>query len=287
MLLLAHAAFPDQIEAATVDHGLRPESAAEAAMVARVCADRGIPHAVLPVTLAPGNVQDRARAARYAALEGWLTARGLGVLLTAHHMDDQAETLLMRLNRGSGVRGLAGVRSSTVVPGGQASLIRPLLGWRRAELAAVVAQCGIEAAADPSNHDRRFDRVRIRQALSEAEWLDAASVARSAALLAQAEDAIGWAVAREWAECVVVDRAGYAYAAHRTGLGPQSLIRLGVLERAAGELGCRLSPAEAARMAAALESGAPCNVGGMAARTVTRAGERLWLLARENPRQTG
>ena len=155
MLLLAAAACPGAVEAATVDHGLRPESAEEAAMVARVCAGLGVPHAVLPVTLASGNLQSEARSARYFALAGWMEQRQLGALLTAHHADDQAETLLLRLNRASGVAGLAGVRARGQVPGTALPLLRPLLGWRRGELAGIVAAAGMAPADDPSNRDAR------------------------------------------------------------------------------------------------------------------------------------
>ena len=148
---MAQAALPGQIAAATVDHGLRAESAGEAAMVAEFCGELGVPHATLAVTLAPGNLQAEARAARYAALAGWMAEQGLSALATAHHADDQAETLLLRLGRGSGVAGLAGVRASGTVPGTNLALLRPLLGWRRAELAAVVAAAGMTAVQDPSN----------------------------------------------------------------------------------------------------------------------------------------
>jgi tRNA(Ile)-lysidine synthase len=204
LLLLAHAAFPGRVRAATVDHGLRPESAAEAAAVARLCAQIGVPHRILParVERAGEGLQAAARQARYSALASWMAGEGLGFLLTAHHGDDQAETLLMRLNRGSGVAGLAGVRAAGPVPWGESGLrlCRPLLGWRRHELEAVVAAAGIEAAQDPSNRDESFDRARLRRRLGEAPWLDATALARSAALLAEAETALEWAAARLFAE---------------------------------------------------------------------------------------
>ena len=180
-------------------------------MVARVCADLRVPHAVLTVSLAPGNVQAQARAARYAALADWAAAEGLAALATAHHTDDQAETLLLRLNRGSGVAGLAGVRARGLVPGTQLPLLRPLLGFRCAELAAVVAASGLEAAVDPSNHDDRFDRARLRKALGSADWLDLPALAASAAHLADADAALEWAARREWSEAVSRAPLGLIY----------------------------------------------------------------------------
>jgi tRNA(Ile)-lysidine synthase len=226
LLLLAHAAFPGRIHAATVDHGLRPESAAEAAAVARLCVELEVPHRALPVRVerSGDGLQAAAREARYAALAGWMAGEGLDLLLTAHHGDDQAETLLMRLNRGSGVAGLAGVRAVGPMPGGGLRLCRPLLGWRRRELEAIVAEAGIEAAQDPSNRDERFDRARLRRQMGEAPWLDAASLARSAALLAEAETALEWTAGQLFAARA---EAGEGLATLRPdGLPPELLRRL-------------------------------------------------------------
>lgn len=160
LLLLAEAVMPGKVEVATVDHGLRSASASEAAMVAELCAGHGIPHEILPVQVPQGNLQDMARLARYRALHAWATRRGLGAIATAHHADDQAETLIMRLNRASGIAGLAGVRLRTVVPGADMPLLRPLLGWRRADLGELVKAAGLDAVQDPSNEDLRFDRLK-------------------------------------------------------------------------------------------------------------------------------
>ena len=211
MLVLAHAALPGRIAAATVDHGLRAESADEAAMVGRVCAGLGIPHAVLAVTVAPGNIQSQARSARYAALADWAADAGLAAIATAHHADDQAETMLLRLNRGSGVAGLAGVRARGLVPGTQMPLLRPLLGFRRAELAAAVKAAGFEPADDPSNDDDRFDRARLRKSLRQVDWLDVPALAASAAHLADADAALEWTALREWSECVSRAPLGLTY----------------------------------------------------------------------------
>lgn len=213
LLLLAAAARPGKIEAATVDHGLRPESAAEARLVHELCTKLGVRHETLRVDVPPaGNLQAAARASRYEALGSWLWDRQLAALATAHHLDDQAETLLMRLNRGSGVAGLAGVRASGRIPtqdGGR--LVRPLLAWHRAELQAICDAAGVQAVADPSNLDPRFDRARLRQALRSDAVLKREAIARSAAHLAEADEALDWAAHGEWLKRVrhTADRVRY------------------------------------------------------------------------------
>jgi tRNA(Ile)-lysidine synthase len=200
MLALAAAAFPGCVIAATFDHRLRAEAAAEAALVARVCAALGVPHTTLTATdpITGSSIQMRAREARYAALARWATAEGVYPLLTAHHADDQAETLLMRLNRASGVAGLAGVRAVRFDDG--VMILRPLLDWRRTELRAIVAEAQIPFVDDPSNRDERHDRVRMRTLLAETPGLDPAALAASAAFIAEAEEALSLLAARLWAE---------------------------------------------------------------------------------------
>jgi tRNA(Ile)-lysidine synthase len=195
LLLLAAAACPGRVEAATVDHRLRPESATEAADVAALCAHIGIAHAILtPAKPISGSVQAAARTARYALLHDWRAARGIDWLLTAHHADDQRETMMMRLNRSSGVGGLAGVRRM------QSHLARPLLHWRHGELVALVAAAGVKAVDDPSNRDLRYDRAAMRAALADFDALDPAALARSADALADADAALDWMTARLIAE---------------------------------------------------------------------------------------
>jgi tRNA(Ile)-lysidine synthase len=118
---------------------------------------------------------------------------------TAHHLEDQAETLLMRLARGAGARGLAAMRPATTIPGCDLALVRPLLGWRRAELADICANAGVQPVADPSNEDDRFERVRLRHELGQAAWLDPEALAASAAHLRDADVALDWATQLEWA----------------------------------------------------------------------------------------
>lgn len=262
LLLLARAAFPGRIAAATVDHGLRVEAADEAAMVAAVCSDLHVPHAVLAVTVDPGNVQAGARAARYAALAEWMDRENLSALLTAHHADDQAETLLLRLNRGSGVAGLAGVRPRGQVPGTDRPVLRPLLGWRRAELAAVVAASGLTAVQDPSNTDARFDRARLRKALGHAGWLEVPALAASAAHLADADAALDWVARREWNEAVERAPLGLVYR-------PQApkAVALRVLTRIVAELdGAEPRGGAIARLFDSLVARQPASIGSLVAR---------------------
>lgn len=209
LLLLASAAFPDGVAAATIDHGLREESASEASQAWKACAAVGVPHRIIRVIVARrASVQAAAREARYAALADWASEERVTVLLTAHHLDDQAETLLMRLKRGSGVGGLAGVRARTRLDNGLL-LCRPLLSWRRSELAGIVEASGLAAVEDPSNSNEAYDRVRIRRAMADAEWPDPAPLARSAAALAEANEALDFA-ARALAATHIVRSGGEA-----------------------------------------------------------------------------
>jgi len=203
LLLLAHAALPGRISVATVDHGLRPEAAEEAAMVGRVCGDLGVRHFILTQDRHPGmgNVQAKARMLRYRLLGDWANREGLNFIATAHHRDDVAESFLMRALRGSGVGGLAqmtGCGPIPYTPDTKAKLIRPLLGWSRAELARVVEQAGLEAAQDPSNTDARYDRVRIRDLLKREPALDPEQFAHAASNLADAEAALDWITEQTW-----------------------------------------------------------------------------------------
>src|SRR3954452_6865810 len=236
LLLLAAAARAGAGEAATVDHALREASRAEAETVATICKRLGVPHTILTAAWneTPGTaIQERARGERYRLLGFWAEERGLATLATAHHADDQAETFLMRLSRGSGVRGLAGMRRRSVAPGTDVGLVRPLLDWRRAELESVCGDAGVNPVTDPSNDDRRFERVRIRQALAAADWLDPQAIARSAANLSAADAGLDWAMRREWRQAVRENGDSIAY--RPDGAPPEILRR--ITSRAVRRLG--------------------------------------------------
>lgn len=199
LLLLAQGAFPGRLIALTVDHGLRPEARAEAAEVARICAELGVAHRILSVPELKGvsaNVQAVARVARYAAMAAACGEAGAAVLMTGHHADDQAETLLMRFSRGSGIAGLSGVRAERAL--GDIVLARPLLGWRKAELVDLVQAAGLQAVDDPSNRSPAYDRTAARVLLSETSWLDAGRIAATAHHLADAEAALCWTADQAW-----------------------------------------------------------------------------------------
>lgn len=284
LLLLAHATFPGRVAAATVDHGLRPESASEARFVADLCASLGVPHALLTaqVDVTRASLQRAARVARYDALEAWMRSERLRLLATAHHIDDQAETLLMRLLRGSGVAGLAGVRARTAFPGsrGDLMLIRPLLEWRRSELRTLVEAAGIAPIEDPSNQDPRFDRTQMRARLSEAEWIEAGALARSASALADADEALRW-VASEIFETRVQERGDQLCFAHR-GL-PRELKRRTLLAiLAAFEPAATPRGQDMDRLLAALERGEIATLAG-----VKCSGGAEWSFTRAAPRRGG
>ena len=285
LLLLSAAARPGHVEAATVDHGLREGSRAEAEMVARTCERLGIPHAILAVEwdLPPNSaIQEQARTVRYGALSKWMRERELAHLLTGHQLDDQAETLMMRLTRGAGVRGLAGMRRSSKVPGDpELKLLRPLLGWRRGELQEVCAEAGEKPIIDPSNVDEKHERVRIRQALADSPWLEAEALARSAVNLASADEALGWAAEREWSEFVEARDDQIVY---RASTAPVEIIRR-IVARAIAELGTEGSPAELRgreldRLIADLQA---CNTTTL--RGVRCSGGLQWTFSRASPRR--
>ncbi|MXP10481.1 tRNA lysidine(34) synthetase TilS [Pseudoblastomonas halimionae] len=274
LLLLAGAAFPGKVHCATVDHGLRAESADEARFVGECCGELGVPHAVLPVSIGKGNTADRARAARYEALASWASDRDIGRIATAHHADDQAETLMMRLNRASGVGGLSGIREHVSIAG--AEIIRPLLDWSHSELAALVEARGWAAVDDPSNRDPRSDRARMRAQLADTGWLDRPAIAASAAHLAEADAALDWMADRIVADDVWMDGDRLAMQ-HDL---PRALA-LRVIERILARVGeGRPGVSEIARLHDALVRG---DVGTLAG-VVARPGRHVWRFGKEASR---
>lgn len=287
LLLLAKFADIGTVYAATVDHGLRAESAAEARFCGELCAQLGVPHRILTVKVANGNIQSQARAARYRVLSEMMDDIGARVLMTAHHADDQAETLVMRLNRASGVSGLAGIQRLGPMPERGGTVFRPLLLWRKSELEQIVAEAGFDPVRDPSNTDDRFDRARLRKALSDADWLDVGKLAQSVLHLQGADAALDEWARREWAAHVSASDEEIVYRPLRSD--PSELtarIVVMAMERLTGQS----SRSGAMRLVSALGAGQTSNVGGVVAQVRgqnarTDGGDRNeWLFRREPPR---
>ena len=256
------------------DHGLRPESAAEAAGAAETMRGMGVPCLVLRLAVAPGpGLQERARDARYAAMLDAMRRRGVGVLAVGHHRSDQAETVEHRLSRGgSSPAALAGMAPVRVA--GDALMARPLLGAAPGDLRALLRERGVPWAEDPSNSDPKYARSRIRAALR-------ADPLREAGLLRISADA---AAALALIRADARERLEASGAAAHPG-GASSL--------EAGALGTGPAAAEALRQLLARASGrhpaAPdaaltrllaAGTGTLAGAAAWRSGGRTWI-ARE------
>ena len=222
--------------AVTVDHGLRKESAREALAVKRLAKKLGVVHRTVrwagrkPKT----GIQESARNARYGLLAEAARKAGARYVLTAHTLDDQAETVLFRLARGSGLTGLRGMAVSASLPGStrqsiqenpslrhgvdarvkrahdELKLLRPLLSLSKTRLVATLAAGGIPFADDPSNRDPRFTRPRLRELMPDlaAEGLDAKRLAALARRMARADAAVEHAVDDAFARLSEEPRAG-------------------------------------------------------------------------------
>jgi tRNA(Ile)-lysidine synthase len=187
--------------AITVDHGLRAAAAKEAAAVKRLSRRLGVPHRTLRWRgrKPDSGLQEAGRNARYRLLAQAAARAGYAHILTAHTLDDQAETVLFRLARGSGIFGLAGMAHTSALPvGGDGTifLVRPLLAIPKTRLIATLKAAGIAYSEDPTNFDPRFTRPRLRTMLPllAREGLDARGLARLAHRMRRAESTIEFAV---------------------------------------------------------------------------------------------
>ncbi|MFV0411212.1 MAG: tRNA lysidine(34) synthetase TilS [Paracoccus sp. (in: a-proteobacteria)] len=190
MHLIARWAGTRRIAVASVDHGLRPESAHEAEQAGQAAAALGLEHRILRWQGGAGgggNLMARARAARLRLLADWARTEGLAAVMLGHTRDDVAETLLMRLARGAGLDGLSAMATRREAEG--MIWLRPLLETGREELRGWLRIIGASWIEDPSNEDPRFERARMRRAMSEL-GLDPALLALSAENLREAREAL-------------------------------------------------------------------------------------------------
>ncbi len=238
------ADFPELV-VYTVDHGLRAEAAAEARQVAAWSEDAGIACRIL--TRAPGalsgNLQAAAREARYRLMAEAAGQDGVCALVTAHHQDDQAETLLLRLARGSGLRGLAAMPAAGAMHG--LTVLRPLLDVPRRRLMDVLEAEGHAWIDDPSNENERFDRVRFRKLLPALEdaGLSPARLARAAEALRRGRDAIDHYAHLALERCTNRYPAGFVRLDWAGLSGEPEEVRLRVLASLIeGVTGCRYAP---------------------------------------------
>lgn len=196
-----------EFDVATVDHGLRPGARKEAELVREEARSLGFRHAILDWTgeKPASGLQAAARAARYRLLINHALKVGAGAIIAAHTADDQAETVLMRLSRGAGPRGLAGMAEDSLIAAGPSDpvrLLRPFLHIRRASLQTYLKSAGAPFADDPSNDDQRFERVRARRALAGFEgggFLTVDALLRTAGEMRAAADALDAAENRRFA----------------------------------------------------------------------------------------
>lgn len=285
LLAEAMASRGGVVHAATVDHGLRPGSAQEAALAAEAAAQLGIPHDTLhwrdgdPAGWdGRGNLQARARAARLGALGGWAARHDLSHVCLGHTMDDQAETVLMRLARGSGVDGLAGMAEARRDAGGGPVWLRPVLTLRRAALRKLLRDRGLPWADDPTNADPRFDRVRARAALADPvlAGLDVPTLAATATRMAAARVVLWQATHAAATALATVEHGAIGFERHGFAALPDDTRRrlLAAAVRRVAGLPYRPRLTALIRAETAALAGTPATVAGC---VLSAARGRIWV----------
>lgn len=211
-LVAAWAGARIAVHAITVDHALRPESTEEARLVGQWVSAHcpGVTHVILrrdPDRIAPTRLQEDARHDRYDLMTSYCREHDIHHLLLAHHQDDQAETFLFRLCKGSGLDGLAAMKHET---GGDVKLIRPFLDVPKAVLLETCAVKGLPFVRDPSNRNDRFARVRLRQVMEllAREGLSAKRLTVTAMRLARARNALEQLADQAWSVTLRQEETG-------------------------------------------------------------------------------
>lgn len=225
-----------RVTALVVDHGLRTESAEEAHAVLNKLNRLGIEAVVLPWTseCVSSGIQARARSARYQLMEDWCRHNAVLHLAIAHHADDQAETVLMRMQKGSGPDGLVGIPHSRELS--HCRIVRPLLDIRKSALVSFLVGRGITWVEDPSNKDPKYARTSIREGIKMAE-LDVDGIVQSAARYARAREAAEMNAAGWLARHAKLHPCGYMDLDHEALFYAAEDIRLRVLSRVATVIG--------------------------------------------------
>lgn len=281
-----------ELLAVTIDHQLRATSGTEAAEVAARAAGLGIPHRTLTWEgdKPRSGLQAEARAARYRLLEEAARGNGRAAVAVAHTQDDQAETLIMRLKRGSGVDGLSAMPRVRPLGDG-VDLVRPFLSLSRARIEATLVSRGITWMSDPSNDNPAFERVRVRAAIGRAFedlGLSAEVVALSAQRLGRARAALQHMTQAFIASEVSFQEGAFASLSRDAFLALPEDLRVRVLERLLWAFGDRQEPAllaQVERLGAELSGGAPrrASLGG----ALISMGEQSIRIYREAGRLAG
>ncbi|MCF4099695.1 tRNA lysidine(34) synthetase TilS [Maritalea mediterranea] len=243
---------PIALTVLSVDHGLRREAADEAAMVKAAAKALGLTCYVLkPENFHPETrIQESARNVRYHLMRQKMQALEITQLLTAHHLDDQAETFFMRLARGSGLSGLGGMGRTSV--GFDLDIVRPLIDVPKADLTAYVQAENIVHVQDPSNQDDRFERVRWRQALKGLQrmGLQAKNIGLSARRLRRADAALDTISEAVYSERVFIDPFGCVVLDHALLTKEPAEIGIRLLARALDDAGGDAASPELAKIEA-------------------------------------
>lgn len=230
-----------RMTALIVDHGLREESAAEASAVSRQLFELNIENVILTWSSSniKSGIQAHARSGRYGLMEDWCRKSGVLHLAIAHHADDQAETFLMRLQKGSGPDGLSGIPRSRELT--HCRIIRPLLDTRKEALISYLRAMDITWVEDPSNADQKFARSQVRETV-QSKQLDVAGIVLSADRYARAREAAEVACAEWLARHGDLRPSGYLRMNKRAFFRTPDDVRLRILSRAATVIGGKTYP---------------------------------------------
>ncbi|MGL1919599.1 MAG: tRNA lysidine(34) synthetase TilS [Hyphomicrobiales bacterium] len=250
---------PLKIVALTVDHNLRENAKEEAKQVGIWCQNLGIEHQVLTWQFeqAPTTaIQEKARNARYQLMGDYCAGHGIQKLFVAHNLEDNAETMFMRLKRGAGLKGLSSIAevSQRIVKASQTiQIIRPLLDIEREELRSYLRDHKQAWFDDVSNENEKFERVKIRNHLNNADIFTHKTLAKSAKRLAVADDAIEFYVERFWQENVKLLNRGIATLAYDLLLDLPREIKLRILARLVWSIGGKPNPPRWQKIETALD----------------------------------
>lgn len=254
-----------RVTALVVDHGLRESSATEAKLTQHRLSELNIPSIVLEWTgkKPTSDIQARARTARYQLMNDWCRENDVLHLLTGHHADDQAETFMMRVQRGSGPDGLAAMAAVRMLPSCQ--IIRPLLTFPKERLIATLLEAGVNWIEDLSNTDTKFDRVRVRRDLKR-DAADIQGIVLGAARFRRARHALEAQVSEWIARFVDLRAEGYLQFPSSILNAANSEIRLRMLSRVITAIGGQIYPpsiASVERLDRCLQAGKGGTLGGV------------------------